>query len=108
MEKKGKNIDRNGMTRIRSVFCYTEAWGEKYIRKICFNLRICALWIAMSVLTGLIVGAFSSAFAFCLAKVTGLREEFPYLLYFLPVGGVVIVFLYHLFGAQEERGPMPC
>ena len=104
MEKKGKNIDRNGMTRIRSVFCYTEAWGEKYIRKICFNLRICALWIAMSVLTGLIVGAFSSAFAFCLAKVTGLREEFPYLLYFLPVGGVVIVFLYHLFGAQEDKG----
>ena len=50
------------------------------------------------------VGAFSSAFSFCLKKVTTLRGQYPFLLYFLPIGGVVIVFLYHLCGVRQDKG----
>ena len=66
---------------------------KRYLRKIYYNLKTCALWLFMAVLTGVAVGAFSSAFSFCLKKVTTLRGQYPFLLYFLPIGGVVIVFL---------------
>ena len=44
--------------------------GERYLRKIYYNLKTCALWLFMAGLTGVGVGAFSSAFSFCLKKVT--------------------------------------
>lgn len=49
--------------------------GERYLRKIYYNLKTCALWLFMAGLTGVGVGAFSSAFSFCLKKVTMLRES---------------------------------
>ena len=58
--------------------------GERYLKKIYYNLKTCALWLFMAGLTGVGVGAFSSAFSFCLKKVTMLRGEYPFLLYFLP------------------------
>ena len=42
--------------------------GERYLRKIYYNLKTCALWLFMAGLTGVGVGAFSSAFSFCLKK----------------------------------------
>ena len=77
---------------------------KRYLRKIYYNLKTCALWLFMAVLTGVAVGAFSSAFSFCLKKVTTLRGQYPFLLYFLPIGGVVIVFLYHLCGVRQDKG----
>ena len=53
--------------------------GERYLRKIYYNLKTCALWLFMAGLTGVGVGAFSSAFSFCLKKVTMLRGEYPFL-----------------------------
>jgi len=35
---------------------------KRYLRKIYYNLKTCALWLFMAVLTGVAVGAFSSAF----------------------------------------------
>ena len=78
--------------------------GERYLRKIYYNLKTCALWLFMAGLTGVGVGAFSSAFSFCLKKVTMLRGEYPFLLYFLPAGGIVIVLLYHLCGVRQDKG----
>ena len=77
---------------------------KRYLRKIYYNFKTCALWLFMAVLTGVAVGAFSSAFSFCLKKVTTLRGQYPFLLYFLPIGGVVIVFLYHLCGVRQDKG----
>ena len=77
--------------------------GERYLRKIYYNLKTCALWLFMAGLTGVGVGAFSSAFSFCLKKVTMLRGEYPFLLYFLPAGGIVIVLLYHLCGVRQDK-----
>ena len=49
---------------------------KRYLRKIYYNLKTCALWLFMAVLTGVAVGAFSSAFSFCLKKVTTLRGQY--------------------------------
>ena len=51
---------------------------KRYLRKIYYNLKTCALWLFMAVLTGVAVGAFSSAFSFCLKKVTTLRGQYPF------------------------------
>lgn len=61
-------------------------------------------WMVLSVITGLAVGAFSSAFAWCLQIVTRTRGTYPWLLYLLPAGGLVIVGLYHLCGAVNDKG----
>ena len=79
--------------------------GERYLRKIYYNLKTCALWLFMAGLTGVGVGAFSSAFSFCLKKVTiasGMKSIFYYI--FLPAGGIVIVLLYHLCGVRQDKG----
>ncbi len=39
-----------------------------------------------------------------LKKVTTLRGQYPFLLYFSADGGVVIVFLYHLCGVRQDKG----
>ena len=50
--------------------------GERYLRKIYYNLKTCALWLFMAGLTGVGVGAFSSAFSFCLKKVPPLSHSY--------------------------------
>lgn len=68
------------------------------------HARIGIRWMLLSILIGLCVGAFSSAFAWCLHQVTNLRMANPWLIYFLPAGGLVIVALYRLFGAVSDKG----
>ena len=59
-------------TRERNIM---EEIIKRYLRKIYYNLKTCALWLFMAVLTGVAVGAFSSAFSFCLKKVTTLQMQ---------------------------------
>ncbi|MBR0381631.1 MAG: chloride channel protein [Eubacterium sp.] len=61
-------------------------------------------WIAMAILVGIVVGFFSGSFAYCLILVTELRYHHPWLLYLLPLGGIVIVYLYHICGGDRDKG----
>ena len=47
-------------------------------------------WIVFSILSGLIIGSIGSAFYGCIKMVTELRMEHLWLLYLLPLGGMVI------------------
>lgn len=76
-------------------------------------------WAVLAVAIGLLVGAAGTLFGFGLHGVTSLREEHPWLLYLLPLGGVAIVGLYRgckypdggstnsVFLAVRENRPMP-
>lgn len=75
-----------------------------YFRRIIHNMKTFLKWGCFSALTGLIVGAFSTLFAECLIFVTGFREKNPWLIFFLPLAGVVIVFLYRVFRYKNDRG----
>lgn len=61
-------------------------------------------WIIFSILSGLIIGTIGSAFYHCVKTVTVLRQENPWLLFFLPVGGLLIVGLYQLFKDENDTG----
>jgi len=57
-------------------------------------------WLVISLLVGLIGGLLGSLFHLSIDYVTELREEHGFLLFFLPVGGLLIALLYRLFSSQ--------
>ena len=60
--------------------------------------------VLLAVLIGLICGVVSSAFYHAFIRATDLRVAHPWLLWLLPVGGVVIVLLYRLCGMERDKG----
>lgn len=80
-----------------------KSWAQG-AKHMAFRLEACARWIVLALLVGLVVGAYSSAFAWTMAKATALREAYPWLLYLLPFGGLLIVFAYQKSGMHKDRG----
>ncbi len=61
-------------------------------------------WFLLSGITGLVCGLAGSAFSYGIRYVTGLRSERPWILFLLPIAGLLIVFLYRLLGVKQDRG----
>lgn len=74
------------------------------IHKITKNVKTFIRWGLLATATGLIVGCFSTLFAACLKYVTAYRETNPWLIFFLPLAGILIVFLYGLFQYKNDKG----
>ncbi|SCX16081.1 H+/Cl-antiporter ClcA [Ruminococcaceae bacterium P7] len=53
-------------------------------------------WILFAALTGFLGGGIGAAFRYSIDFVTGLRTDLPWLCYLLPLGGLVIAFLYRV------------
>ena len=58
---------------------------------------ILAEWLVLAALVGCVVGPLGGAFGLALNGANATRGAHPWLLYLLPVAGLVIVFLYHRF-----------
>ena len=58
-------------------------------------------WTILAIVTGGIIGVISSAFGHALSMATSFRKEYPWLLFGLPLAGVIIVFLYKKFGKDD-------
>ena len=54
-------------------------------------------WLVLAALVGCVVGPLGGAFGLALNWANATRGTHPWLLYLLPVAGLVIVFLYHRF-----------
>lgn len=61
-------------------------------------------WIIIAGVVGLTGGVVGGIFHRLIEYATHFRGETPYLLYFLPLGGVIIVFLYKLSGLEKDPG----
>lgn len=61
-------------------------------------------WTAVVVPIALVVGSLVAFFLWLLDEVTLIRYDKPWLLFFLPIIGVFIYFLYHKIGKNTERG----
>ncbi len=77
---------------------------HSYFHKIRHNLLLFLKWSAISVITGIVVGGFSTLFAFIMNIMTEYRQQNDYMLYFLPLGGIVTVFLYSVFNFKNDKG----
>lgn len=61
-------------------------------------------WTILSLLVGLAAGTLSALFLTLLNLATDFRTRHPYLLYFLPLSGLLVGLLYHHRGKNVERG----
>ena len=61
-------------------------------------------WFGMSIVTAAVCGGAGCLFHILVEKATGLREDNGFILYFLPLGGMFIVFLYHIFKLEKIDG----
>ena len=82
-----------------SAFCRRLQWPE-FLRA----LPILAKWLLIAGMVGLIVGFVASGFGHALIFANQLRAKWPWLVLGLPVGGLVIVFLYRVSKNHDDRG----
>lgn len=68
------------------------------------HLRLFIRWLILSLIAGLAIGGVGSLFALCMTEAVELRAEHPWIMFFLPIGGIAIVLLYRLFKYQNDRG----
>lgn len=61
-------------------------------------------WLLISLVTAVVCGGAGCLFHLLVEKATGLREDNGFILYFLPLAGVAIVVLYHLFKLEKIDG----
>ena len=61
-------------------------------------------WVVFSIIAGLVIGAAGTLFSLLMTFVTNTRLSHPWLLYLLPIGGLVIVGCYHLLRNQNDTG----
>lgn len=68
------------------------------------RIKTSVKWVVFSVLSGLFVGGVGTLFYFGMYIVTLTREKNPWLIFLLPVGGLLIVGGYHLLRDEEDTG----
>ena len=61
-------------------------------------------WSLRAILVGAVCGLVGTAFHICVNFATKWRGDLPWLLYLLPLGGVLIVWLYHRLGQSSSLG----
>ena len=74
---------------------------QYYYRRMKQDCKSLFKWIMLAIITGFIVGGISSCFSFVLTKVTEFREGHLWIFLFLPVAGLIIVFMYKKIGRQD-------
>lgn len=61
-------------------------------------------WILFGIFCGLAVGAAASAFSWGINLATSARMQFPFLIFFLPAAGLVIVLLHKALHQEDNKG----
>lgn len=79
---------------------FLHAYGRKALHHCMRFLK----WSAVALVCGLFVGGISTLFSFLMSCATDFREKNDYVLLFLPLGGIVTVFLYSVFRYKNDKG----
>lgn len=61
-------------------------------------------WVMIGILVGLVVGLVGTAFAYSVTYVTQLRSTYTWILFLLPLLGLVIVWLYNCADMEDQPG----
>ena len=86
----GKKI--NSIIKEKTKYYIGEIWqtGYNFVK-----------WCVLAIITGGVVGVLSSVFGHALSAATSYRKDYPWLLFCLPLAGVIIIFLYKKFGKDD-------
>lgn len=61
-------------------------------------------WVVFSLISGLLIGIVGTVFSLAMSFVTATRLAYPWMIYFLPIGGLVIVGSYYLLKSENHAG----
>lgn len=78
--------------------------GKRALIHNLHRLRTGIKWILVGILTGILVGAVGTLFFHAMSRATATRYAHEWLLFCLPLAGVLIVFCYHLFKDPHDKG----
>ena len=68
------------------------------------TLRALGRWLVLAGLAGLACGLAGAAFTWCVAQATALRGVHPWLLFCMPLAGLVIAWSYRAAGMENDSG----
>ena len=68
------------------------------------NIRYFIKWSVLALVIGSVAGAAGTLFSMGVSWATGFRLSHPSMLFFLPVSGLLIVWMYHTFHEEGNRG----
>lgn len=68
------------------------------------NIRYFIKWSVLALVIGSVAGAAGTIFSMGVSWATGFRLSHPSMLFFLPVSGLLIVWMYHIFHEEGNRG----
>lgn len=61
-------------------------------------------WLVISIVLGIFVGIVGALFHISLDFATKTRQQNTFIIYFLPIAGLIIVFLYKIMGMENDKG----
>ncbi|MBE6022317.1 MAG: chloride channel protein [Cellulosilyticum sp.] len=73
-----------------------------YIRKISRRYLIFFKWLVLAFIIGGVVGSIGTLFHYAIDQATTFRINSPWLVFLLPIAGILIVFLYQLASQTED------
>jgi len=68
------------------------------------DIKAFVKWLILGVIVGIIVGLVGVSFHFAVDIAAEMRHEMPYILYCLPLGGILIVFMYKVTKRDKDGG----
>ena len=74
------------------------------VRRALPSLLALLRWLALAGLTGAACGLAGAAFTWCVAQAAALRSAHPWLLFCMPLAGLVIVWSYRAAGMENDSG----
>ncbi len=78
--------------------------GKLNIKDFFKKTLIIVKWLLISVFIGIFAGAVGVGFYYSIHYANDIRQEHPWLIYLLPLGGLLIVFLYHICKMDNDKG----
>lgn len=81
---------------------------KEYIKTTLQRLRLAILtlikWMLCSIASGIVIGLIGSFFHSLLDLAAEIRTAHPWILFLLPISGIIIVFIYSLSGCKSSKG----
>lgn len=77
---------------------------KKYAQAALPPLKTLLQWLALAGITGLICGLAGAAFTWSISQVTALRGSYPWLLFCMPLAGLLIVWTYRAWDMANDSG----
>lgn len=74
------------------------------MKEIIKNIFTSIKWVIFSILSGAVVGSIGTLFYFGMTVVNLIRAKNPWIIWLLPIGGLLIVGAYHLLHDEKDTG----